>query len=111
MSAYRMMFFLTAFLFLLSCAAARRTSKFTAESLKPGITKEEVVRKFGKPYKESFFYDEQKVLHEKLYYKETHFNSRWYEINNILNFVNARFVSLEQGEEKMLYQDEVIIKK
>ncbi|WP_260256395.1 hypothetical protein [Elizabethkingia miricola] len=38
-------------MFISSCAT---TSKFSSESVNIGMTKEEVIAKFGKPYKSSF---------------------------------------------------------
>lgn len=50
--------------------APTANSWFTSETVRLGMTKEQFVEQFGRPFKESFFRDEHGVLHETLYYKE-----------------------------------------
>ena len=50
--------------------APTANSRFTSETVRLGMTKEQFVEQFGRPFKESFFRDEHGVLHETLYYKE-----------------------------------------
>ena len=50
--------------------APTTNSRFTSETVRLGMTKEKFVEQFGQPFKESFFRDENGVLHETLYYKE-----------------------------------------
>lgn len=71
-------------------------SAFTSEKIKPGMTKTEFVDKFGKPYKQAFYY-QGPVLHETLYYKEI---STWYVINTMFNFEDSILVSQVQGDEE-----------
>lgn len=55
-------------LLISSCAT---TSKFSSESLNIGMTKEEVIAKFGKPYKSAFSQDKETgVIEETLFYRE-----------------------------------------
>jgi hypothetical protein len=103
-------FFFLLFVLCTGCAV-QRTSRFTSDRIKPGMTKEEVIALYGKPYKESTFTDNNNVLHEDYYYKEQLFVKRWYEVNNILHFENAILRSLEQGEEKLLYKNSQVIVK
>ena len=81
---------------LISCSSR---SKFTSESLSIGMTKEQVISKFGKPYKSSFTKDEKTgEIKESLYYKES-FKMANRSITNILTFKAGKLVSLEQGQE------------
>lgn len=98
-------------LFAIGCTV-QRSSKFTSEKVKPGMTKKEVIALYGKPYKQSTSIDSNHVLHEDYYYKEQLFlRSKWYEVNNILHFQNEVLTSLQQGEEKLLYQNDRIMVK
>lgn len=105
------------YLFLLMLALAsfgcsvQRQTKFTSDAIKPGMTKEAVVSKYGKPYKVSSSIDKNQISHEDLYYKEQLYLGRWYEVNSILHFENSLFVSLEQGKERLLYKDAQVISK
>lgn len=102
-----MLMLLTAF--LISSCATTYNSRFTSAEVKPGISTQAVIARFGKPFKKSF---EQMgdVLYEDYYYKETVYKDSWFEINNILHFQNGKLVSLEQGEEKKLYQPAPVVK-
>jgi hypothetical protein len=92
------------------CSVQRQT-KFTSDAIKPGMTKQAVVSKYGKPYKVSSSIDKNQISHEDLYYKEQLYLGRWYEVNSILHFENSLFVSLEQGKERLLYKDAQVISK
>jgi hypothetical protein len=92
----------------LGCAVQRQ-SRFTTNQIQPGMTKEAVIARFGKPYKESSSMDRRKIFHEKLYYKEQVYLGRWYEVNSILHFENSVFKSLEQGDEQVLYNDNRVV--
>lgn len=92
--------------FLVGCAAhVQRTSKFTYEAIKPGMDQDAIVTVVGKPYKQSFYYGTDSSRYETYYYKETIWKGNWFEVNNVLNFKNGKLISLEQGREKHLYED------
>lgn len=78
-------------LLISSCAT---TSKFSSESLNIGMTKEEVIAKFGKPYKSAFSQDK-----ETLFYREFLYISGNSNITNILSFKAGKLTSLKQGQE------------
>lgn len=81
---------------LISCSSR---SKFTSESFSIGITKEQVISKFGKPYKSSFTENKEAgEIKESLYYRES-LNMGNRSITNILTFKGGKLVSLEQGQE------------
>lgn len=83
-------------IFLTSCSTR---SKFSSESISIGMTKEQVISKFGKPYKSALTEDkETKEIQESLFYKEN-FNLGNSFITNILIFKGGKLISLEQGQE------------
>ncbi|NML41315.1 hypothetical protein HHL17_29245 [Chitinophaga sp. G-6-1-13] len=106
----KIMLMLITALTLCSCATTLTSSRFTSAELKPGIGKQAVIARFGKPFKKSFTKIGE-VLYEDFYYKETIYKDYWFEINNILHFEDGKLVSLEQGEEKRLYQSPVIMER
>lgn len=101
---------LTLTLALFGCSVQRQ-SKFTANNVKQGMTKEAVISLYGKPYKVSSSVDNNQITHEDLYYKEQLYLGRWYEVNSILHFENSLFKSLEQGKERPLYKDAQVVTK
>ncbi|MDV3755611.1 hypothetical protein [Elizabethkingia anophelis] len=85
------------YLLISSCAT---TSKFSSESLNIGMTKEEVIAKFGKPYKSAFSQDKETgVIEETLFYREFLYISGNSNITNILSFKAGKLTSLKQGQE------------
>lgn len=63
------------------------------------MTKEQVVSKFGKPYKSAFKENKETgEIEESLFYREN-FNMGNRSITNILIFKGGKLVSLEQGKE------------
>jgi hypothetical protein len=77
-----------------------------SDNYKQGMTKTDFISLQGIPYKESFYYDEDNILHEDLYYKEVIYVKIWYEINYICHFKNSILISIEQKEEKRLYEQD-----
>lgn len=90
---------------LLAGCAIQRTSKFTLDTIKPGMSKEEITAVAGKPYKQTFHFGADSSLYEIYYYKETIWKNNWFEVNNMLHFKNGKLESLEQGREKHLYTE------
>jgi hypothetical protein len=74
-----------------------------SDKVKPGMSKAELISIFGKPYKSSFFYDKDKILHEDLYYKEQLYIKGWYMINTTFHFEDSKLISEEQGNEESMY--------
>ena len=75
-------------------------SIFVNDQINPGMNKSELVHLFGKPYKESFSFDDKKILHETLYYKEELYIGRWFFIDTAFHFENSILVSKEQEKEE-----------
>jgi hypothetical protein len=85
-------------IFLTSCSTR---SKFSSESVSIGMTKEQAVSKFGKPYKSAFTENKETgEIQESLFYRENlYIISGNRSITNILIFKGGKLVSLEQGPE------------
>ncbi|MFC6101546.1 hypothetical protein [Olivibacter domesticus] len=98
-------FTLLILLYLMGCATQyRRESIFVGPNRATlGMNKDEFITKFGKPYKEDFFSDENKVLHETLYYNEQIYAGQWYIVNTIFRFENKKLVAQEQGKQEPMY--------
>lgn len=67
-------------------------------SLKPEMTKENVKKIMGEPYKISFTNNEKQEFIEDLYYKNSIYIEKWYVITYQCVFVNDRLKSLIQKE-------------
>lgn len=91
--------------------AVQRQSQFSSNAIKGGMTKEAILAKYGRPYKESSSIDSNHTLYENLHYKEQVYLGRWYEVNSILHLENSIFKSIEQGKEQLLYKDAKVIVK
>jgi hypothetical protein len=89
---------------LAACASIKRSSSFTTDVIKPGASKQEVITRYGKPYKQGFSEDGTEIL----YYKEHIYRKVWYEVNTEMHFKNGALVSMEQGEEKRMDVDDRI---
>lgn len=71
--------------YILTGCAIQRTSKFTLDTIKPGMSKDEITAVAGKPYKQTFHFGSDSSLYETYYYKETIWKSNWFEVNNMLH--------------------------
>jgi len=67
-------------------------------TLKPNLTKEEVKKIMGEPYKISFTTNEKQEFIEDLYYKILNTTDKWTVITYQCVFVNSKLVSLLQKE-------------
>ncbi len=94
------------FSFVLICfvlTACKTISLSTKVDL--GMTKEQVVKICGKPYKQAKKYDIHQNLQEIFFYKEEIWdNGGWSKnstiINNIFIFNNGILIAIEQGDEE-----------
>ena len=80
------------------------TSRFSDGSVSLGISKDDFIAKYGKPFQFNFFHDEDGTLNEELIYKEKIFYEYdWHMINTLFIFEDGELVSQEQIED-MDYQ-------
>ncbi|NLR65702.1 hypothetical protein HGH92_15415 [Chitinophaga varians] len=105
-----MLMLMTATVILFCSCATANSSRFSAADIQPGMNKQAVIARYGKPFKKSFA-QMGDVLYEDFYYKETVHKDFWYEVNTILHFENGKLISLEPGAERKLFQEPVIVEK
>ena len=67
-------------------------------TLKPGLTKEEVKKTMGEPYKISFTTNDKQEFIEDLYYKILLRDDKWTILTYQCIFVNSKLASLLQKE-------------
>ncbi|MFT3902928.1 MAG: hypothetical protein QM727_07120 [Niabella sp.] len=77
-----------------------KTSMFVLQNPEPGWSKDEVIHRYGQPYKMAFRYEADSTLHETLYYKEW---VRYTELKSLLHFTNDKLTGLEAGSEKPFF--------
>ena len=81
-------------------------------TLKPGLTKEEVKKIIGEPYKISFTTNDKQEFVEDLYYKILLRDDKWSILTYQCVFVNSKLASLIQNEARFDTPNaEVIISK
>ena len=106
----KIIWFVSSILFALFMNSCSTRSKFSSESLSIGMTKEQVLAKFGKPYKSSFEQDKETgAIEETLFYKEFLYVAGSGEITNILTFKAGKLISLKQGQEPSPFNRTTII--
>ena len=66
--------------------------------LKPEMTKTEVLKLMGEPYKISFCNNEKQEFIEEVFYKTSVFIEKWYVITYQCVFVNNKLKTLSQKE-------------
>lgn len=80
-------------------------SRFTPRSVTLGMSKQDVLAKFGTPYKMGVHQDTDQLTCETWYYKESVYLKKWYEVTTILRFQGDKLISLEPGKERPLHRD------
>jgi hypothetical protein len=78
--------------------------------LKTGMTKEDVKKIIGEPYKISFTTNEKQEYIEDLYYKTSIYIEKWYVITYQCVFSNSKLISLLQKESLFDTQNIEVIK-
>lgn len=84
--------------------ACKTTTKLSSE-VSLGMTKEQVFKICGKPYKQTAKYDKQKNLQEIYFYKEKTWDDGGWSwsttvTNHIFVFKNGTLIAIEQGDEE-----------
>ena len=83
--------------------ACQTTSKIQASAIHPGMSKQEVIKQLGKPYKTSFYLSEDSTFYETLYYKELLVKvTGQSSLISALKFKNNSLISLNQSREHEL---------
>ncbi|MHC8948164.1 hypothetical protein [Sphingobacterium hungaricum] len=98
---FSMSFIAVIFLTFGGCAAARMESVLNSSNVKPGMSKEEVIKVVGKPSRVSFYYnDKNQLVDEQFYIDRVLRMSMWYEVTSRLTYVNDRLVQSDVVDER-----------
>lgn len=97
--------FLVLLFLLSSCSTTKTKSIFVDNNIKRGLNINEFISLYEKPYKKSFYLDEDNNLHETLYYKEEVYKGQWYIVTTVFQFKNSILISQEQLDEERKYLD------
>lgn len=96
-------FWLSLFL-LFGCSTFRHISKFSNNKIELGITQQEFVSRYGKPYTQEITCTDNVII-KKLLYKESLYIGSWYVITTAFIFENERLVKQEVIKEVRQFQD------
>lgn len=61
------------------------------------MSKEQIINKLGKPYKNSYYYDKDSSYVENLFYKETLWNQKYYTVTSIIELKNNKVFKIKDG--------------
>lgn len=89
-----------------SCASYFRVqekSRFSTADIIPGISKKEFVEKYGDPTTRDVSYDENKILNETLYYKESYRAQVWTVSITAFYFKDGKLVEQKVVKEQNEY--------
>lgn len=84
---------------LCSCYTINYISAFSKHPVELGIAKQEFIKKYGKPYNQEVFYN-NKILNEKLLYKEELYTAAWYVVTTAFYFENSKLIKQEIVKEE-----------
>lgn len=97
--------FLSSVIFMLIMLSSCKTSTVLSSKVSLGMSKEQVIKICGKPYKQTAKYDKNKDLQEILFYKEKTWDDGGWSwsttvTNHLFVFKNKELVAIEQGDEE-----------
>lgn len=96
---YKTLILFTLATLLCSCAGYR-TTRFTPDSLKIGISQQNVIDEFGQPFKTDS-YKKGSNVYEVFYYKEAvDVSSYTYILTTVLTFRNRLLIDIKQTEDE-----------
>lgn len=71
------------------------SSKYTSEKIEIGMSKEDFIKLFGKPFAKEMTMDMNNRPLERLLYQESMFDSEWYTLTTAFTFQDGKLVSQE----------------
>ncbi|MEG1948860.1 MAG: hypothetical protein RR137_00635 [Odoribacter sp.] len=89
---------------LCSCSTFRHISKFSNSKIELGVTQQEFVSRYGKPYNQEVSYSDN-ITTKKLLYKEGLYVKDWYIITTAFYFENDKLVKQEVVKEERRFQN------
>lgn len=89
---------------LWSCAAAKRISVFSKNQVELGVTQQQFISKYGKPYNQEISNNDNVTTIKSLYKEELYING-WYNITTAFYFENDKLVKQEVVKEERKFQE------
>jgi len=78
--------------FLSSCYTSQLVSKFSDTQVELGMSQNEFIQKFGKPFNKEMAYTYDKHKRETLFYKEDLYRGSWFIVTTAFTFVDSKLV-------------------
>ena len=92
--------------FLSSCYTSQLVSKFSGTQVELGMSQNEFIQKFGKPFNKEMAYTYDKHKRETLFYKEDLYRGSWFIVTTAFTFVDSKLVSQEIVREERQFNHE-----
>ena len=89
---------------LCGCAATKHISAFSKNPVEMGMTQQEFINKYGKPYNQEISCRDN-ITTIKLLYKEGLYVKGWYIITTSFSFENDKLVKQEVVKEERRFQE------
>lgn len=89
---------------LSSCSIYKIRSTFAAETILPGISKSDFIKRYGIPFNSNVSYDEHQVLDETLFYKETLCPGSWVTTTTAFRFKDGKLINKEVVKDELVHQ-------
>lgn len=89
---------------LCGCGTTKHISAFSKKQVEMGITQQEFINKYGKPYNQEVSYSDN-ITTKKLLYKEGLYIKDWYIITTAFYFENDKLVKQEVVKEERRFQN------
>lgn len=86
---------------LSSCGIYKSSSTFATETILPGISKSDFIKKYGTPFNSNVSYDENHLLDETLFYKETLFPGAWVTTTTAFHFKDGILINKEVVKDEL----------
>ena len=92
--------------FLSSCYTSQFASKFSDTQVELGMSQDDFIQKFGKPFNKEMSYTYDKHKRETLFYKEDLYRGSWFIVTTAFTFVDSKLVSQEVVKEERQFNPE-----
>jgi len=89
---------------LCGCSSIKHISEFSKDQVELGVSLQEFISKYGKPYDQEISYRDN-ITTKKLLYKEELYINGWYDITTAFYFENDKLVKQEVAKEEKKFQD------
>ena len=92
--------------FLSSCYTSQFVSKFSDTQVELGMSQDDFIQKFGKPFNKEMSYTYDNHKRETLFYKEDLYRGSWFIVTTAFTFVDSKLVSQEVVKEERQFNPE-----